>query len=127
MLPQPATLEWASLSLPTVLGTIRLSLNQTAGLVNISLTVPARSTARVCLPPPAIKTAGVAANIEGRRTVQDDALVQVDTLVVDGMGVAGVAEGRMLCLPKNLTSGDHTVARSVHLLDKVTGSSNRFE
>lgn len=110
VIPQPATLKWASLTLPTVQGTIKLSLNQTASLINITLTVPLRSTARVCLPPPS----GNAPQADARMATQDD------ILVVDGMGVAGAIEGRMLCLPKNLTSGDHTVARSIQLLDKLT-------
>lgn len=101
--PQPASLRWAALSLPTLQGIIHLRLNQTASLINITLAIPLGSTARVCLPP----AAATSSTAESVRTAG-----QHDMLTVDGKEVAGVIDGRMLCLPENLTSGERTVARA---------------
>ena len=102
--PQPANLSWAALSLPTLQGTIQLNLNQTASLINITLVIPLGSTAHVCLPPPT----ATSSTIDGVRTA-----AQHETLTIDGQKIAGVLDGRMLCVPKNLSSGEHAVARAV--------------
>ena len=105
--PQPGALAWASLSLPTVRGTIELRFNQTTNAFDASLTIPTGSTARVCLPPLAAASAAA-----GKQPLHDEAGRQAsDTLTVDGSVVDGVVEGRMLCAPTPLTAGAHTIVR----------------
>ena len=93
-----------SVVIPTLQGTIQLNLNQTASLINITLVIPLGSTAHVCLPPPT----ATSSTIDGVRIA-----AQHETLTIDGQKIAGVLDGRMLCVPKNLSSGEHAVARAV--------------
>ena len=101
VLPQPAGLAWAALSLPTVRGTISLHFNQTAASFAARLTVPNGTTARVCLPPPT----GSGGGAKGREREGPG------ELTVDGAAVSAVAEGRMLCAPASLAAGSHTITR----------------
>ena len=104
--PQPGTLAWAVLSLPTVQGIIKLRFNQTSSVFDAQLTVPGGSTARVCLPPPTITAAGGSKQQQGPL-----GLAAPGKLTVDGVPVRGVAEGRMLCAPANITAGSHQIVR----------------
>ena len=99
VIPQPGTLAWAVLTLPTVKGKIELRFNNTPSAFAASLTVPSGSTARVCLPP--LVSAAAAESVG----------TGVDKLRVDGAVVRGVVLGRMLCAPANLTAGAHNISR----------------
>ena len=98
--PQPGDLAWAELSQPTRGGRIEVAFNQSSTQFRLRLGVPAGSTSKVCLPPPAGLAAG------------DGGVDQAAGLSVDGKAVEGVVEGRMLCAPGELGAGQHSVVRA---------------
>ena len=89
--PQPGALAWASLSLPTVRGTIELRFNQTTNAFDASLTIPTGSTARVCLPPLAAASAAA-----GKQPLHDEAGRQASGTLT-GMGPWWTASSREEC------------------------------
>ena len=98
--PQPGDLAWAELSQPTRGGRIEVAFNQSATQFRLRLGVPAGSTSKVCLPPPA----GLAGD--------DGGVDQAAGLSVDGKAVEGVVEGRMLCAPDELGAGQLSIVRA---------------
>jgi hypothetical protein len=103
--PQPASLSMIQATVPSLLGAINVTIangrEQTSSLDGVSqkvfattLTVPKGSLARVCLP----AAHGVAVSTA----------IKLD---LDGVEVASVVQGRMLCTADDVKPGAHTVAR----------------
>ena len=87
--------------MPFVHGTdsleVTVAITQTTTALTASITVPAGTTAEVCLPAPhGAPATGNAAS---------------STLTVDGQAVVSVAKGRMLCATKDVAPGAHVLVR----------------
>ena len=93
--PQPGSLAHCAATLPTPLGDVRVAFEQSSSAVQAELSVPAQSSAQVCLPP--VRGGPGAGGAQ---------------LAVDGQPVATVAMGRLLCTAQDVTAGVHTVVRS---------------
>jgi len=86
--PQPGSLEYADLTLPTVRGQIRSRLeNRKDEVFRLRINLPANTTARVCLP----------------RLGSDDT-----TVCVDGQNMKGIPEGDFVCVDP-IGSGEHII------------------
>jgi len=85
--PQPGNLEWATLDMPTIKGTIHVDFEQKpGGFFKLNINIPANTTAKVYLP----------------RLAEED-----KTIIVDGEKLKGEVEGRFLYIEK-IGSGNHT-------------------
>ena len=79
--PQPGNLTWASIKVPTIAGFIAASFNSTAADFKLTLSVPANTKARVCLP--TLGLAGTALQVDGK---QIQGALERDYVCVDGVG-----------------------------------------
>jgi hypothetical protein len=109
--PQPSSLGFIRANVPSLHGTINITIANGGGLTtpkaaaveadtqvfSATFTVPEGTTARVCLPP----AHGVAA-------------VSALELDLNGVKASSVVEGRMLCLETDVKPGTHTARRLVH-------------
>jgi len=83
--PQPGNLEWASLDLPTIRGTIHVDLNQKRGaFFRLSVNIPANTTAEVWLP--RLGTQGTFLAIDGTKT---DARAEGAWFILPNVGSGG--------------------------------------
>ena len=105
VMPQPGSLQRASLDLRVPKGAIFMSFEQSAASgFSLSLTVPPGTSAKqVCLPPPFGVVDGAGGAAVGRASSM--------SLVVDGKAEQGVLLGRMLCTSAALAPGTHSVIR----------------
>lgn len=101
--PQPSNVTIIRATVPTPLGTIPVVLSSLPGNVTLSFTVPAGSSAEVCL-----VEAGSATDIAAR-AARDGAAD--DVLLVNSVVVASVATGRMLCTVTDVLPGAAVVQR----------------
>lgn len=92
--PQPVNLTSVIATLPTPLGSVVVSLVVLNGIaIEVQYSVPAGSTALLCLPPTG----------PGNHTS--------DLLSIDGTVVASTAWGRMLCTVNDTATGSHSARR----------------
>ena len=96
-MPQPSSLEWINATVATGKGSIPVSFKQTATAVTATIGVPEGVSAKACLP--------------AAHSLSEE-LAAATTLKIDGVGVATVAEGRMLCAKVDLTPGPHELVRA---------------
>ena len=99
--PQPSSLKTINATVPFVFGEtaaqVALEIAQTTTSLSVRFTVPAGTSAAVCLPPP--------------HGADDDAGGGA-VVTLDGKSVPTVARGRMLCLVSDAVAGSHVVARA---------------
>lgn len=95
--PQPSSLKSINATIPFVHGdkneAVEVSLEQMGNVLSVRFSVPAGTTARVCLP----AAHGVA---------------QPTTVTLDGKAAVTVKEGRMLCVKDDVAAGQHTAQRA---------------
>ena len=108
--PQLSSIRSVSATVPILVGgtpeTVKVELRQSAVAVCMTLTVPADTTAKVCLPAPHAVTSGVNTKLR-----------------LDGKAVAAVqAEGRMLCA-QGVEAGVHRLERIVLSLPSSGGQA----
>ena len=92
--PQPSTLRTINATVPSRLGAIIVTIDNTPEAFRATLTVPTGTTARVCLPPP-----------------QGSSPASATVLELDGVTADSNAEGRMRCLRDDVPPGSHAVSR----------------
>jgi hypothetical protein len=96
--PQPSNLTELTAAIPVAVGgtpgTIDVTVAQSASAVETTLTVPAGTTARVCLPAPHGLPTPATAN----------------QMWVDGVRTPAVSDGRLLCLQSDLDPGGKAVS-----------------
>ena len=84
--PQPGNLDWATLDMPTIKGTIHVDFQQQPDIFfKLNINIPANTTAKVYLP----------------------RLTENKEVIFDGQKQEAKAEGKFLYID-NVGSGDHT-------------------
>jgi alpha-L-rhamnosidase len=79
--PQPASLEWASLALPTIRGTVRVAFRQQPGeRFTLNIDIPANTTAVVYVPQWAGRGAGVVMDGAACKAVVDNGFLRIDNV-----------------------------------------------